>query len=441
MILSPFIKVHFVIFRIILLTSFFFPAKNIFAQIHPGKDILAIHCGKLSTDSLFSGVEISPFQDSTQCFTITNCGDSLKRFFADLQSNDYEISTNLSPILKPDSSFTFCVTYRPQKLSVDEGKIEVTPGGIIRLFGRTPCSHIVVSPKEISYGYITVGSYGIDSILLTNEGDLPFISGRMFSNSFGFRTIQYSRDTIFPHQSKSVVVLYQPLWSKKDSATLFFLNDGECGDTTSLKLFGEGVCKNFSHDTVVATYTPVGEKSTFRDTISNLGKATGFLQDPIIKGPGSEAFKILAFQAVAVLSGSSAIIEIEFAPKVEKEYQATLSFSNTTSCRDSNNAILIGNGIPSGVKDQLQNGFSLDQNYPNPFSGETSFKFTTPKETEIHISLHDLSGKLMKALIRGRISEGEHTIHFNAKDLMSGTYILRLESGDVKLTREWVLIK
>ena len=93
------------------------------------------------------------------------------------------------------------------------------------------------------------------------------------------------------------------------------------------------------------------------------------------------------------------------------------------------------------VYDNTTSGFSLSQNFPNPFSGTSSFSYTTPKETEVKLSVRDMTGKQVKILIEGRVSEGLHQVNFDAGNLPSGSYLLILESGSTQLTKEMILAK
>ena len=86
-------------------------------------------------------------------------------------------------------------------------------------------------------------------------------------------------------------------------------------------------------------------------------------------------------------------------------------------------------------------GFILNQSYPNPSVGMTNFTYTTPRETEVRISLVDLTGKSIRTLISGRVSEGQHSVNFDAKDLPSGTYLYMLESQNTRLVRQMILTK
>ncbi|HYM21500.1 MAG TPA: T9SS type A sorting domain-containing protein, partial [Candidatus Kapabacteria bacterium] len=86
-------------------------------------------------------------------------------------------------------------------------------------------------------------------------------------------------------------------------------------------------------------------------------------------------------------------------------------------------------------------GFSLGQNYPNPFAATTTFTYTTPTEAPVELTLSDLTGRTIRTITSGKVSAGAHEITINADELASGTYIVSLSSGAVRLNRQMVVTK
>ncbi|MEP7234906.1 MAG: T9SS type A sorting domain-containing protein, partial [Ignavibacteriota bacterium] len=122
---------------------------------------------------------------------------------------------------------------------------------------------------------------------------------------------------------------------------------------------------------------------------------------------------------------------------------AELTFPNAGPCQEQAVTVALnGEGIVNSVASTISNGgFSLGSNYPNPFVRATTFEYTLPKESVVRITLSDMTGKLVRELASGRISEGSHTLTFDASGLASGTYIYTLESGAIRLSKSMVLSK
>jgi len=84
---------------------------------------------------------------------------------------------------------------------------------------------------------------------------------------------------------------------------------------------------------------------------------------------------------------------------------------------------------------------TLSQNYPNPFNPETEISFSLPKEEQVTLSVFNSEGQLVKELVNGRVTAGNHSINFNAFDLNSGIYFYTLETVSTKLSKKMLLIK
>ncbi|MFN4315100.1 MAG: DUF4082 domain-containing protein [Chitinophagaceae bacterium] len=83
-----------------------------------------------------------------------------------------------------------------------------------------------------------------------------------------------------------------------------------------------------------------------------------------------------------------------------------------------------------------KDGFSLEQNFPNPFKGsETTIRFTLPRRTQVQLIIYDMNGRVVKTLVNGVKDAGTHAIPFRDHSLPSGVYFYRIEAdgySDVK---------
>jgi hypothetical protein len=83
--------------------------------------------------------------------------------------------------------------------------------------------------------------------------------------------------------------------------------------------------------------------------------------------------------------------------------------------------------------------------FPNPFNATTTISFTLPKTGVVDLKVNDVTGRIVRVLI-GRtqgspLQEGEHRIAFDASDLPSGIYFVRMEAGGMTQTKKIVLLK
>lgn len=104
-----------------------------------------------------------------------------------------------------------------------------------------------------------------------------------------------------------------------------------------------------------------------------------------------------------------------------KNYNAldTSVYSNTASVR-----IITGISEPNGLPEK----FDLSQNYPNPFNPSTIIKFALPEESDVTLSVYDVTGCKVLGLVRSVLTAGYYTAALNANNLSSGVYILRMEA-------------
>jgi len=89
----------------------------------------------------------------------------------------------------------------------------------------------------------------------------------------------------------------------------------------------------------------------------------------------------------------------------------------------------------------IPENFSIHSIYPNPFNPITSMTYGLPEHVNVQIIVYDLSGKEVETLMNGFQTPGYHSVNWNADNLPSGVYLIRLESGEFIQTQKVVLIK
>ena len=92
------------------------------------------------------------------------------------------------------------------------------------------------------------------------------------------------------------------------------------------------------------------------------------------------------------------------------------------------------------AKDKTQvNGIKL---YPNPTRDLVNLSFTITKSENLTLSIYDLKGVLVQNKVLGKLPEGEQLMQISADDLISGTYIVSLNSStEIIGTNRLVIIK
>ena len=90
---------------------------------------------------------------------------------------------------------------------------------------------------------------------------------------------------------------------------------------------------------------------------------------------------------------------------------------------------------------QLPHTFSLSQNYPNPFNSSTTLSYSLPSMSQVDLRLYDLTGREIESLVNRKQQAGSYRVIVDGKNLASGTYFVRMQTGDFVKTQKIVLLK
>jgi hypothetical protein len=85
--------------------------------------------------------------------------------------------------------------------------------------------------------------------------------------------------------------------------------------------------------------------------------------------------------------------------------------------------------------------FELEALYPNPFNPSTEVSFSLPADGHVKLSVYDLRGQEVAKIFEGSQSVGQHSYTWNASDLSSGVYYVRLQSGSMATSQKALLVK
>jgi hypothetical protein len=88
----------------------------------------------------------------------------------------------------------------------------------------------------------------------------------------------------------------------------------------------------------------------------------------------------------------------------------------------------------------------LYQNYPNPFNPSTSIEFSLPARERVSLKVFDVSGRLVRTLVDGPLSDGSHRYAWDGRNergasVASGVYFYVLKSESIRQSRKAVLLR
>jgi hypothetical protein len=108
----------------------------------------------------------------------------------------------------------------------------------------------------------------------------------------------------------------------------------------------------------------------------------------------------------------------------------------------SNAAFGIADG--TGVLDGPITDFGLAPVLPNPVHGATRFVIAMPKETTVHLSVHDVQGRELLVLADGAMAAGRHSIDWSSNGrthLDPGLYFVRLSIPGRSFVQRFALVR
>jgi hypothetical protein len=85
-------------------------------------------------------------------------------------------------------------------------------------------------------------------------------------------------------------------------------------------------------------------------------------------------------------------------------------------------------------------------NYPNPFNPSTTIRYTLPAAGRVQLVLYNALGRRVRTLVDAEESAGMHTSWWDGRDeqgreVASGVYVYRLQSGAEQFTQRMLLLK
>jgi dienelactone hydrolase len=87
-----------------------------------------------------------------------------------------------------------------------------------------------------------------------------------------------------------------------------------------------------------------------------------------------------------------------------------------------------------------RSGLSLDQNFPNPFSQNSTIRYFIPKRELVTLKVYDSMGKEIKTLVNQIQNKGYYNLQIDAITLKNGIYWYKLQCGRTSLCRKFSVI-
>lgn len=92
----------------------------------------------------------------------------------------------------------------------------------------------------------------------------------------------------------------------------------------------------------------------------------------------------------------------------------------------------------SGINNAKNDLFEVTGNYPNPFSGNTSFDLSLTKSSDVKVTVSNLLGQVISSEVSS-LTAGKHTLNINAEGLSSGIYMFTVQAGGFEVTNKMIV--
>jgi len=92
----------------------------------------------------------------------------------------------------------------------------------------------------------------------------------------------------------------------------------------------------------------------------------------------------------------------------------------------------------SGINNAKNDLFEVTGNYPNPFSGNTSFDLSLTKSSDVTVTVSNLLGQVISSEVSS-LTAGKHTLNINAEGLSSGIYMFTVNAGGFEVTNKMIV--
>ncbi len=86
--------------------------------------------------------------------------------------------------------------------------------------------------------------------------------------------------------------------------------------------------------------------------------------------------------------------------------------------------------------------FRVTQNFPNPFTDETSIPVILDEMNEVNITIFDQTGRLVSQVFQGQLGSGRHlfTVDAHHNNMTPGSYYCTVKTNDQTATMKMVVV-
>ena len=88
----------------------------------------------------------------------------------------------------------------------------------------------------------------------------------------------------------------------------------------------------------------------------------------------------------------------------------------------------------------LPSNIQIEDAYPNPFNPSTVLNLNIDSPTNATLIAYDMTGRIVDIIFDGKLDAGMKSISWNASNLSSGAYIIKLTTNDGSVSMQKVTL-
>ena len=97
--------------------------------------------------------------------------------------------------------------------------------------------------------------------------------------------------------------------------------------------------------------------------------------------------------------------------------------------------------VPGFLLTRVPSEYNLHNIYPNPFNSTVQIRYSVPLISRVSLKVYDVTGSLIEEIVSDVRSAGLHSVTWNALNVASGIYFVRMEAAEFSQTTKVMLIK
>lgn len=97
--------------------------------------------------------------------------------------------------------------------------------------------------------------------------------------------------------------------------------------------------------------------------------------------------------------------------------------------------------VDDDINQEAPQQVRLVGNYPNPFNPTTSIVFELDQSMDVTLEIMNTIGQVVDRIALGTLNSGQHAHQYNAMNLSSGVYLIRMQAGNTVQLHKMTLIK